>query len=198
MGFFVTILVGFAIGYAFCFMQRGKREERLHDSWRQRLTQAETQARALRDDLKAAREAGAGGPQGGGAAIDELRQKLMACESERARALAEVDRLKGAGAAARAPAAPSARLLESEAAARAAATGIPAADADAAPDDLTRIKGVGPKLAGLLNELGVFTFAQVAAWTQADIDRVDERLGSFKGRIRRDDWVAQAKTLAKG
>ena len=193
------LLVGFIIGYAFCFMQRGKREERLHDSWRQRLTQAETQTRALRDDLKAAREAGARGTSGEDAAVEALRQKLMACESERARALAEVDRLKGAApASAPVAAAPAARLLENEAAARAAATGIPAAAPDAAPDDLTRIKGVGPKLAGLLNELGVFTFAQVAAWTQADIDRVDERLGSFKGRIRRDDWVAQAKTLAKG
>ncbi|MCW1428808.1 hypothetical protein [Novosphingobium sp. JCM 18896] len=65
-------------------------------------------------------------------------------------------------------------------------------------DDLRRIKGVGPKLVALLNSLGVTTYAQVAAWTDADIDRVDAQLGTFAGRIRRDSWVEQAKFLASG
>jgi predicted flap endonuclease-1-like 5' DNA nuclease len=65
-------------------------------------------------------------------------------------------------------------------------------------DDLTRIKGVGPKLAALLNEQGITQFAQIAAWTDADIDRIDAQLGRFEGRIRRDDWVSQAKLLASG
>lgn len=65
-------------------------------------------------------------------------------------------------------------------------------------DDLTRIKGVGPKLAARLEELNVASFAQIAAWTDADIDRVDAKLGRFQGRIRRDDWVTQARLLAAG
>ncbi|WP_340589466.1 hypothetical protein [Erythrobacter alti] len=63
-------------------------------------------------------------------------------------------------------------------------------------DDLRRIKGVGPKLVTLLAEQGVTNFAQIAAWTDADIDRIDANLGRFQGRIRRDDWVAQAQMLA--
>jgi len=73
---------------------------------------------------------------------------------------------------------------------------------DAAPapsatsgDDLTRIKGVGPKLVTMLSEQGVTSFAQIAAWSDADIDRVDAQLGRFQGRIRRDNWVEQAKLL---
>lgn len=64
-------------------------------------------------------------------------------------------------------------------------------------DDLKRISGVGPKLEGVLNDMGVYTFAQVASWKAEDIAWVDERL-KFKGRITRDNWVAQAKTLAEG
>ncbi|NCP19885.1 MAG: hypothetical protein GW855_12085 [Erythrobacter sp.] len=63
-------------------------------------------------------------------------------------------------------------------------------------DDLTRLKGVGPKLAAQLESLGVTSFAQIAAWSESDIDRIDDQLGRFKGRIRRDDWVEQAKLLA--
>ena len=64
-------------------------------------------------------------------------------------------------------------------------------------DDLKKLKGVGPKLEGTLNELGVFHFWQVAAWTDDDVAWVDERL-KFKGRIERDGWIDQAKILAEG
>lgn len=69
---------------------------------------------------------------------------------------------------------------------------------DASGDDLTRIKGLGPKLAATLRDLGVTTFAQIAAWDEAGIDRIDSQLGRFQGRIRRDDWVGQAQLLAQG
>lgn len=65
-------------------------------------------------------------------------------------------------------------------------------------DDLTRIKGLGPKLAALLGEFGVTTFAQIAAWTPEEIERIDAKLGRFAGRITRDQWVEQAKFLAAG
>ena len=66
------------------------------------------------------------------------------------------------------------------------------------PDDLKKIKGVGPKLEGLLHTLGVFHFDQVASWTEKEVAWVDYNLEGFKGRIVRDDWVAQAKVLAEG
>ncbi|MGI8944028.1 MAG: hypothetical protein ACR2FJ_07350 [Qipengyuania sp.] len=65
-------------------------------------------------------------------------------------------------------------------------------------DDLTRIKGIGPKVATLLNELGVTRFAQIAAWEEGDIERIDARLGRFHGRIQRDNWVEQARLLENG
>jgi len=72
-----------------------------------------------------------------------------------------------------------------------------AAAADAAGDDLKQLSGVGPALEKKLHEAGVTTFAQIAAWTEADIADMDEKL-SFKGRIEREGWVEQAKELAKG
>lgn len=66
------------------------------------------------------------------------------------------------------------------------------------PDDLTLLKGVGPKLNTLLISLGVTRFDQIAAWGAAEIAEVDGYLGSFKGRIARDGWVEQAGLLARG
>lgn len=63
-------------------------------------------------------------------------------------------------------------------------------------DDLKQISGVGPKLEKTLNKLGFWHFSQIAVWKKADIAIVDDEL-SFKGRIERDDWVKQAKALAK-
>jgi predicted flap endonuclease-1-like 5' DNA nuclease len=57
---------------------------------------------------------------------------------------------------------------------------------------------LGPKLSATLHGAGVTSFAQIAAWSDADIDRIDAQLGRFQGRIRRDDWVGQAKLLAQG
>lgn len=64
-------------------------------------------------------------------------------------------------------------------------------------DDLKQLKGVGPKLEQKLVEAGVTSFAQIAAWGPEDIAKMDDLL-SFKGRITRDGWVEQAKTLAGG
>lgn len=67
----------------------------------------------------------------------------------------------------------------------------------AAPDDLKMISGVGPKIEATLNEIGIFTFSQIAGWKKAEREWVDGFL-NFRGRIERDDWVKQAKALAKG
>ena len=67
----------------------------------------------------------------------------------------------------------------------------------AKPDDLKKISGVGPKLEGILNGLGIYKFEQIAKWKKLERDWVDNHL-RFKGRIDRDDWVSQAKKLAKG
>jgi len=58
-------------------------------------------------------------------------------------------------------------------------------------DDLKKISGVGPKLEGLLHENGVFHFDQIAAWSPEEVAYMDDQL-SFKGRIERDGWIAQA------
>lgn len=65
-------------------------------------------------------------------------------------------------------------------------------------DDLSRIKGLGPKLRALLGTLGITRFDQIAGWSEADLDDLDGKLGSFAGRPRRDNWVEQAKLLSAG
>ena len=62
-------------------------------------------------------------------------------------------------------------------------------------DDLTKINGIGPKIKEKLYDLGITTFAQIAALSDTDIERVNGQL-SFKGRIERENWVEQAKALA--
>lgn len=64
-------------------------------------------------------------------------------------------------------------------------------------DDLKKIKGVGPKLESELNGAGVFHYDQIAGWSKAEVEWADENLVSFKGRVSRDNWVDQAKELAK-
>jgi len=90
--------------------------------------------------------------------------------------------------------APAAPVAEAQAAQKAAAQ---EAEANPAGDDLTLLSGVGPKLVQKLHDAGVTTFAQVAAWTEDDVAAMDEKL-SFKGRIEREGWIEQAKTLAEG
>lgn len=103
-------------------------------------------------------------------------------------------------------AAPAAEKAASVAAPKAAAVAKPSLEdknrpagiaKPAAVDDLKLISGVGPKIEGTLHELGIFTFGQVASWKKAEREWVDGYL-NFKGRIERDDWVKQAKALAKG
>lgn len=69
---------------------------------------------------------------------------------------------------------------------------------DGKADDLKQIKGVGPKMEKMCNALGFYHFDQIAAWTASEVAWVDQNLEGFKGRVTRDAWVEQAKTLAAG
>ncbi|WP_294612563.1 50S ribosomal protein L21 [uncultured Roseovarius sp.] len=101
----------------------------------------------------------------------------------------------GAGSVSATAVAAAAKPAKKAAAPKAAAK--PAAKAAAGGDDLKKLSGVGPALEKKLHENGVTTFAQIAAWTDADVADMDEKL-SFKGRIEREGWIAQAAELIKG
>lgn len=69
---------------------------------------------------------------------------------------------------------------------------------DGKADDLKQIKGIGPKLEKLCNSMGFWHFDQIANWTPEEVAWVDANLEGFKGRVSRDNWIDQAKTLASG
>jgi NADH-quinone oxidoreductase subunit E len=73
-------------------------------------------------------------------------------------------------------------------------SGMPAPET---PDDLKLISGIGPKIEKTLNELGIYTFGQIAGWSERERKWVDGYL-RFHGRIERDNWRAQAEALATG
>ncbi len=63
------------------------------------------------------------------------------------------------------------------------------------PDDLKLVKGIGPQMEQTLNQIGIFSFDQVAKMSQREYDLLDSITGSFPGRAQRDDWAGQAKIL---
>jgi predicted flap endonuclease-1-like 5' DNA nuclease len=69
--------------------------------------------------------------------------------------------------------------------------------AKSGPDDLKRIRGVGVLIERKLNSMGINSYAQVANWTSAEIDRVSQVL-DFKGKVERENWVEQARILSAG
>lgn len=100
-------------------------------------------------------------------------------------------------AAEAAKAAPQDQMPDTAGDAQAVAAAIKLHD-DGATDDMTRIKGVGPKLAELLSSMGISRYDQIAAWSDADVQEIDAKMGRFSGRIERDDWRTQARYLASG
>ncbi|MCY4335698.1 MAG: 50S ribosomal protein L21 [Litoreibacter sp.] len=109
-------------------------------------------------------------------------------------ALAAAEPKKAAPKKAAKKAEPKAEAPKKEAAPKKAA---PKKDAAAGADDLKELSGVGPALEKKLHENSVTTFAQIAAWTEADVAAMDEKL-NFKGRIEREGWIAQAQEKIKG
>ena len=122
-----------------------------------------------------------------------LKAALETCTAERNRALARISTLGAELEAARTASAPTSASIP---AATVAAPLQLAAARDDVPDDLKRIKGIGPKMEALCHRLGFYHFDQIAAWTPAELAWVDDNLEDFKGRASRDNWVGQARDLA--
>ena len=83
----------------------------------------------------------------------------------------------------------------------AAGSGTPPSQLDAprggVPDDLKRLKGLGPKFEERLNELGIYHFDQIAGWSDDDVAWIEAQM-NMSGRVAREDWIAQARRLAAG
>ena len=155
--------------------------------------------------------AAAPGPRSDGEAAtiaDERMRLVVAYEAEAARLRAKLDDEAAARYEAAAFADDRRALLEELAAARADAARyrqlVVDFETNAPPtllggpgshDDLKLIVGVGPMLERMLHQLGVTTFRQIARWSEHDIDEYDAKLPEFPGRIRRDGWVVQARSL---
>jgi len=69
---------------------------------------------------------------------------------------------------------------------------------ESAPDDLRQLKGVGPKMAGMLNQRGLTRFDQIASLSAGQVEAIDRDLGAFRGRFERDRIVEQAHYLSRG
>lgn len=94
------------------------------------------------------------------------------------------------------------RIFDSRAPRRetpALAAAAPAADPPpvAAPRDLKSIRGIGPSMEAKLHAAGIHSISQIAAWDAEAVARMDAAL-SARGRIAREDWVGQARTLTQG
>ena len=85
---------------------------------------------------------------------------------------------------------------KAEVKAKAAPAALAAAGA-AGADDISLIGGIGPKIFAALTDMGITTFAQVAAWTPADVERIEADIKQ-KGRVAREEWIEQAKELMAG
>lgn len=83
-------------------------------------------------------------------------------------------------------------------AAEAASEPVAASGGSPADAPVTTLKGLGPKLATRLGELGITTVGQIAALSDDEAVRLDAQLGPFAGRMERDRWIEQARFLAAG
>lgn len=198
----VLLLLAAALGAALGWFLRGARDREANEA-----RQRDDAARLA--DLRAARDVA----EAKVASVAEAEAARAAAEAKAARLGADIAAAIKAQAAAEANAQAAEKALEEARAGDAvelASSNVvgpaPIATSEAfvgmerpadGGDDLKQISGVGPKLEGVLHDLGIWRFSQIAAFTPADVAWVDERL-QFKGRIERDDWISQAKALASG
>lgn len=110
-----------------------------------------------------------------------LRWELDRCTSERDALAAKIGRLRGSGGQDRDPLPPAPASLLSE--------------RPETVDDLKEIKGIGPRMEGVLNAKGVYLFQQLAEFTPEDVAWVSAAIDTFPNRIERDRWVEQAQQL---
>jgi large subunit ribosomal protein L21 len=93
---------------------------------------------------------------------------------------------------------PSAKIATKKVAAAPVADAAPlAAPVASTADDISLIGGIGPKILKGLTDMAVTTFAQIAGWTDADVERIETEL-KLKGRVAREEWIEQAKELMAG
>jgi predicted flap endonuclease-1-like 5' DNA nuclease len=168
----------------------------------QSLQQKDGELMQLRSDLSAAKSQIAG-LEGQASSDSDLAAQLDACKTRGEQKDARIAELEAALAArSETPAATSIPDYDGDGVQEGLNEGTKPETLTAArfggPDDLKRIKGVGPKLEQMLHGLGFFHFDQVAAWTEDEVAWVDANLEGFNGRVSRDAWVAQAKLLASG
>jgi len=144
-------------------------------------------------------------------AVAKVKAAFAAKAEQKADAPAPAAKKADAPAPKKADEKPAEKAEKAKPAAKAKPKAAPSAEADVSekapetltearggkPDDLKKLKGVGPKLEATLHELGFFHFDQVASWGPEEVAWVDSRL-KFKGRIERDGWIEQAKLLAEG
>lgn len=157
-------LIGLVVGW---FLARiGARSAR--HAYLARVNSLETDLRKRRDELQV------------------LTSTKGGLEAERQALKKEIASLKAALGEGPAGGAPAVGAVDGQAPA-------PAADGEAA-DDLRQIKGIGPKIAGILSDIGVRRFDQIAAWTPENVAWVNGYL-KFKGRVEREQWIAQARDL---
>jgi NADH-quinone oxidoreductase subunit E len=135
--------------------------------------------------------------------VARLERELAAARDQVKPLADEVDKLRKEKAARKAEAVEA--IVEQSAAPTAAVGWKPGRklptflDAPIGPtDDLSLLKGVGPRLAARLREIGVFYFAQIADWSPEEVKLVDAKLDTFRGRIEKDQLIEQAKLLAAG
>ncbi|WP_296738307.1 proton-conducting membrane transporter [Mesorhizobium sp.] len=201
MSTFFYMLLAFVVGVLVGWFLWGRLRGEL-DSLRGDLDRTRNERDRLRIDLDACSRA-----------RTDLESQLRAASTakagaDKAAAPAPAAVMSTPAAAKSSPAAPTA--ASKPAAAKSAApkaapkkAAAPAAKAAATPkavgkgDNLRRLIGIGPVNEKLLKGQGVTTYAQIAAWTQADIERIEHAL-QFGGRVEREHWVEQAKLLAAG
>ncbi len=159
-------------------------------------------AKAKRDDMMPPK--GPDGAQAGRSKAEAKAPRNKGDSSDKhAEAEGEAPKVKAKAKPARGSVAPGGKQ-EAKAQAAAAPTGpgtkpaTMAAARDTGADDLKMIRGVGPKLEKMLNDMGFFHYDQIAGWGAEEVAWVDENLKGFKGRVSRDNWVDQATRLAAG
>lgn len=178
----VFLLIALALGFMAGWMMRGwglDGSTRMSDGYEQ------SQREALLRELNTARSE-----------RDEARTQMLSMRANVADTEGKVaQRPAPSAAAAAASTSATGQTAKSDLPGAAPGTARVAAPADASgADDLKRIKGVGPRLEQTLHELGITRFAQIAAWTDDDVRKVNAKL-RFQGRIERDGWIAQARSF---